>query len=256
MTARRIARISHPGGIDHATVESDGYALIEDPFANRLRHTGTVVATRQARLLAPVTPRTVVGMAHNTGPADRQLPPQAFLKPATTVTGPGAAIPLPAGVGRVDAEAELAVVIGCTATRLTLSNAAEHILGVTVANDVTGRDLQQSDPLWFSAQGFDGWTPLGPWIATGVDPDDLSINLRVDGVDLAPAGTADLARSVIECLVYVTSVLTLRPGDVVLTGAPGGTGAITAGSTVIATIAGVGELHNPVAVADDQREVA
>ena len=256
MTARRIARIAHPGGIHHATVEPDGYALIDDPFTKRLRHNGTVVPTRDARLLAPVTPRTVVGMAHNTGPADRQLPPQAFLKPATTVAGPGAPIPLPTGIGRVDAEAELAVVIGCRATRLTLSDAAEHILGVTVANDVTARDLQKSDPLWFAAKGFDGWTPLGPWIATGLTPDDLSISLQVDGVDLQAAGTADLARSVLECLVYVTSVLTLHPGDVVLTGAPGGTGPITAGSTVTATVAGVGELHNPVCAAEDQREVA
>ena len=82
-----LARIAHPGGIDHATVEPDGYALIDDPFAKRLPHNGTVVPARDARLLAPVAPRTVVGMAHNTGPADRRLPPQAFLKPATTVTG-------------------------------------------------------------------------------------------------------------------------------------------------------------------------
>lgn len=256
MTARRIARIAHPGGIHHATVESDGYALIADPFAKRMHHNGTVVSARDARLLAPVTPRTVVGMAHNTGPADRQLPPQAFLKPVTTVTGPGAPIPLPSGIGRVDAEAELAVVIGRTATHLTLSNAAEHILGVTVANDVTSRDLQQTDPLWFAAKGFDGWTPLGPWIAVGVDPEDLSISLQVNGVDLAPASTADLARSVSECLVYVTSVLTLHPGDVVLTGAPGGTGAITAGTTVTAAIAGVGELRNPVGATSARREVA
>lgn len=158
MTARRIARIAHPGGVHHATVEADGYALIDNPFAHRLRHTGIVVPAHQARLLAPVTPRTVVGMAHNTGSADRRLPPQGFLKPATTVTGPGAPIPLPAGIGRVDAEAELAVVIGRSATRLTTADAADHILGVTVANDVTARDLQQSDPLWFAAKGFDGWT--------------------------------------------------------------------------------------------------
>ncbi|ORA28300.1 fumarylacetoacetate hydrolase family protein [Mycobacterium aquaticum] len=256
MTGRRIARIAHPGGVHHATVEPDGYALIADPFAKHLRHNGIVVPTRDARLLAPVAPRTVVGMAHNTGPTDRQLPPQAFLKPVTTVTGPGAPIPLPTGIGRVDAEAELAVVIGCTATRLTLSNAAEHILGVTIANDVTARDLQQSDPLWFAAKSFDAWTPLGPWIATGLDPDDLAIGLQVDDVDLQAAGTADLARSVLECLVYVTSVLTLHPGDVVLTGAPGASAAITVGSTVVAAIAGVGELQNPVTATDDQREVA
>ncbi|HEY5854391.1 MAG TPA: fumarylacetoacetate hydrolase family protein [Aldersonia sp.] len=250
-----IARIAHADGVSHATVEPEGYALIEDPYATRLRHTGTVVPVAGATLLAPVTPRTVVGMAHNTGPADRELPPQAFLKPAASVVGPGAPIPVPAGIGLVEAEAELALVIGRTATDLTATNALEHVLGYTVGNDVTARDLQRSDSLWFAAKGFDGWTPIGPVIATGLDPDDLALRLSVDGIDLRGASTADLARSVVECLVYVTSVLTLYPGDVLLTGAPGQPGPIAAGSEVAATVAGIGTLRNDVTARRVAKEV-
>ena len=121
------------------------------------------------RLLAPVEPRTVVGMAHNTGPADRALAPQAFLKPARSVIGPGEAVGVPAGVGRVDAEGELAVVVGRTSRDLTTGDALDAVFGYTVANDVTGRDLQRSDPLWTTAKGYDTFTPLGPWIETDLD---------------------------------------------------------------------------------------
>jgi 2-keto-4-pentenoate hydratase/2-oxohepta-3-ene-1,7-dioic acid hydratase in catechol pathway len=252
----RVARISHPGGCSHATVEPDGYALIEDPFetdsvlgASRVHHTGVVVPLSAARLLAPVAPMAVVGMAHNTGPADRALSPQAFLKPVTTVTGPGGPIPLPTDIGLVEAEAELAIVIGRTSSQLTLDQVADHIFGVTIANDVTARNLQHSDPLWFAAKSGDGWTPLGPWIETGLSLaaiGELAEHLTVDGVDLPASSTANLARSVAECLVYVTSVMTLHPGDVLLTGAPGRTGAIRPGSGVSATIDGIGTLDNTV----------
>lgn len=254
-----IARIAHAGGVGYARPTPEGYALLAGPDASGLRRaapTGQLVPTAAARLLAPAAPRTVVGMAHNTGLSDRALPPQAFLKPVTTVTGPGTPIPVPADAGRVEAEAELAVVIGRTARELSLGNALGYILGVTVANDVTSRDLQRTDPLWFAAKGQDGWTPLGPWLVTpeelaasGLAVDDLELRLSVDGVTLPPASTAGLARSVAECLVYVTSVLTLRPGDVLLTGAPGATGQIAPGCTVTASIVGIGDLHNPVIAA-------
>ncbi len=251
----RIARIAHADGVSHAIVEPEGYVLLEDAFATRVRHTRVVVPAAAATLLTPVTPRTVVGMAHNSGPADRELPPQAFLKPAGSVIGPGAPIPIPEGIGLVEAEAELAVVIGRTATGLTVANALDHVLGYTVGNDVTARDLQRSDPLWFAAKGFDGCTPIGPMIATGLDPDGLALGLSVDGVDVRGASTADLARSVVECLVYVTSVLTLYPGDVLLTGAPGQTAPIRPGAQVAATVAGIGTLHNTVTARRTAKEV-
>lgn len=260
-----IARIAHSGGARYASVVPDGFALLSGRAAilDDLVPTGEVVAADAARLLAPATPATVVGMAHNTGPADRALPPQAFLKPVTTITGPGSHIVVPQEAGLVEAEAELAVVIGRTADRVSVEDAWRYVFGLTVANDVTSRDLQRSDPLWFAAKGMDGWTPLGPWIVTpdellagGFDLDDLRVSLTVDGVEQRPATTAGLARSVAECLAYVTSVLTLHPGDVLLTGAPGGTARIRPGSRVTASVAGIGDLVTHVAeVPSDARAV-
>jgi 2-keto-4-pentenoate hydratase/2-oxohepta-3-ene-1,7-dioic acid hydratase in catechol pathway len=244
----RIARIVHRGRVSYAAVESQTLTLVEDPFtmrAGRLPHAARI-GLDDVRLLAPVEPRTVVGMAHNTGPQDRELPPQAFLKPAGSVIGPGEVVGVPAGVGRVDAEGELAVVIGRTARDLTPDDALDSVLGYTVANDVTARDLQQTDPLWTSAKGYDGFTPLGPWIETDLDPDDAVVQVAVNGRKLAAASTSHLARNVVEILVHVTSFLTLQPGDVVLTGAPGEYGPIVPGDDVSVTIDGLGTLTNRV----------
>ncbi len=189
----RIARILHGGRPVHAVVEGDGLALLDDlrPAPGPQRHT---VPLAGARLLAPADPRVVLGMAHNTGPADRLLPPQAFLKPSRTVVGPGAPIPLPDGIGHVDAEGELAVVIGTTARHLTAADALDAVLGYTVANDVTARDLQRTDPLWTAAKGQDAFTPLGPWIETDLDAFDAEITVSRNGSALRGAATRDLAR--------------------------------------------------------------
>ncbi|MEU6133454.1 fumarylacetoacetate hydrolase family protein [Nocardioides sp. NPDC047086] len=232
----RIARIEHPGGIDHAVVEADGYRLIEDLYADEIRRLDWWVAVAEARLLAPVEPRTVVGMAHNTGPGDRLLPPQAFLKPARSVIGPGDPVPVSADLGLVHAEAELAVVIGGSGS----------VLGYTVANDVTGRDLQAQDPLWTQAKGQRGFTPLGPWIETDLDPAHESVGLEVDDATAPPVGTDRLARSVAEVVEWVSGFLPLGPGDVILTGAPGTSLPIRPGQQVTASVAGIGELVNPV----------
>jgi 2-keto-4-pentenoate hydratase/2-oxohepta-3-ene-1,7-dioic acid hydratase in catechol pathway len=233
----RIARIEHPHGIDHAVIETDSYRLIEDVFADEIRCLDRWVALADARLLAPVEPRTVVGMAHNTGPGDRLLPPQAFLKPARSVIGPGDPVPVPADLGLVHAEAELAVVIG----------SSDRVLGYTVANDVTGRDLQAEDPLWTRAKGQRGFTPLGPWIETDLDPAGALVGLAVDGATAPRAGTDQLARSVAEVVAWVSGFIPLGPGDVILTGAPGASLPIRPGRQVTASVAGIGELVNPVA---------
>jgi 2-keto-4-pentenoate hydratase/2-oxohepta-3-ene-1,7-dioic acid hydratase in catechol pathway len=243
----RIARIHHDGRPVHAVVEDDRLALLDD--LARLRRSGTTVPAAGARLLAPTDPRVVLGMAHNTGAADRLLPPQAFLKPSRTVIGPGEPIPLPDGIGHVEAEGELAVVIGKAARHLTAADALGAVLGFTVANDVTARDLQRSDPLWTTAKGYDGFTPLGPWVETDLDAFDAGIVVNRNGHALRGASTRDLARDIVEVLVYVTSFLTLGPGDVVLTGAPGECARIRPGDTVEITVAGLGTLANPVVAA-------
>lgn len=253
-----MARVDHEGAPSWAVVEGESLALIADPLVHRgtLRggesvrggesRTGVVLPLAGATLLAPAMPLNVVGMAHNTGAEDRRLPPQAFLKAARTVVGPRAGIVLPHGVGRVDAEAELAVVIGRPARHLTRADAFGHVLGFTLANDVTARDLQASDPLWTSAKSLDGSTPLGPWLDTALDTADAPVTLTVNGSEFATGSTADLARSVVEVLVYITSFMTLGPGDVVLTGAPGEVARIRPGDMVTVHGASLGHLENPV----------
>ncbi|MGH4000428.1 MAG: fumarylacetoacetate hydrolase family protein [Pseudonocardiaceae bacterium] len=242
----RIARIAHPHGTDHAVVEADCYRLVSDVFADEIRCQDRWVPLADARLLAPVVPRTVVGMAHNTGPSDRLLPPQAFLKPARSVIGPGDPVPVPAHLGLVHAEAELAVVIGRDAAGVSEADAPATVLGYTVANDITGRDLQAEDSLWTRAKGQRGFTPLGPWIETELDAADALVGLAVDGASAPQASTAHLARSVAEVVAWVSSFLPLGPGDVILTGAPGKSLPIRSGQDVRVSVAGIGSLGNPV----------
>jgi 2-keto-4-pentenoate hydratase/2-oxohepta-3-ene-1,7-dioic acid hydratase in catechol pathway len=185
-------------------------------------------------------------MAHNTGQPGRDLPPQAFHKAATSVVGPGDAIELAAGMRRVDPEAELAVVVGAKARGLTPENARGAVLGFTIGNDVTCRDLQKSDELWISAKSQDTFTPAGPWIVTGLDESRLAVDVVLNGSPLRAASTADLGWKVDEILVYLTSFMTLHPGDLVLTGFPAECAPLAPGDTVACRVDGIGELVNPV----------
>lgn len=208
--------------------------------------TGVTVEEGSFMFLSPSVPANVLGMAHNTGPAGRNLPPQAFHKAATSVVGPGDAIELGPGVGRVDPEAELTVVIGSKVRGLTLGNARSAVLGFTIGNDVSARDLQKSDELWTSAKSQDTFTPAGPWIVTGLNDADLVIGIKHNGVELKAASSADLGWGVDEVLVYLTSFMTLHPGDLVLTGFPAECAPLVPGDTVTCHIEGIGELTNPV----------
>jgi 2-keto-4-pentenoate hydratase/2-oxohepta-3-ene-1,7-dioic acid hydratase in catechol pathway len=210
---------------------------------------GAQVSEDSFTFLAPSVPANVLGMAHNTGQAGRDFPAQAFHKAATSVIGPDDAIELPAGIGLVEPEAELAVVVGRTAKNLTLETARTAVLGYTIANDVTARKLQTTDELWLSAKSQDTFTPAGPWIVTGLDHTDLPVGVVHNGTELPPASTADLGWKVDEILVYLTSFMTLHPGDLVLTGFPAATAGIRPGDTVICRVGGIGELFNPVTAA-------
>lgn len=232
------------------------WTVIGSPFPDSLANAGSAprpgweqgvtVEEGSFTFLAPSTPANVLGMAHNTGQAGRELPPQAFHKATTSVVGPGDAIELGPAVGHVEPEAELTVVIGRKVRGLTLDNAHTAILGYTIGNDVSARDLQKTDQLWISAKSQDTFTPAGPWIVTGLDAAGLAIGITHNGVDLRPATTADLGWGVDEILVYLTSFMTLHPGDLVLTGFPAETARIVPGDTVTCRIEGVGELTNPV----------
>ncbi|WP_306184014.1 MULTISPECIES: fumarylacetoacetate hydrolase family protein [unclassified Streptomyces] len=232
----------------HGLVEGDVLHQVSDPFKGKTpRLTGRTLPLDSVRLLAPTEPRLVIGMARNGEPDDRRFPPNAFLKPPGSVIGPGDPIPLPGHVGRVDAEGELAVVIGRTARNLAVGDALDAVLGYTLGNDVTARDLQAGDPL--QAKGYDGFTPLGPWIETDLDAGAVDLAVSIGGRSLPVGSTARLARGVSEILAYLTSFLTLHPGDVVLAGAPGTYGPVAAGETVAISAPGLGVLTNPVVAA-------
>lgn len=244
---------------DFASAEGRSWTVVASPFpgspanSSSAARPGWVAGSRVSEdvftFLAPSVPANVFGMAHNTGQPGRDLPAQAFHKAATSVIGPGDAIELASGVGYVDPEAELTVVVGRKVRGLTLDNARDAILGFTIGNDVSARDLQKTDDLWISAKSQDTFTPAGPWIVTDLDDSDLSIGIVHNGRELRTASTADLGWKVDEILVYLTSFMTLHPGDLVLTGFPAECARIAPGDLVSCRIEGIGELINPVIAA-------
>ena len=226
--------------------------LIDGHPFGEWRPDGRILPLAEIRLVAPVLPGKVIGIGRNYADHARELgnavPPSPlfFLKPSTSVIGPGEPIRLPWQSEDVQHEAELAVVIGRICRDVPADRADDVIYGYTIANDVTARDLQTADVQWTRAKGFDSFCPLGPWIETELDPDDLRITCDVDGVRRQDGTTADLVHGIGAIIEQVSSVMTLIPGDVILTGTPAGVGPLTAGSTVRVSIAGIGTLENPV----------
>jgi 2-keto-4-pentenoate hydratase/2-oxohepta-3-ene-1,7-dioic acid hydratase in catechol pathway len=251
----RLARIAHPGGVAFASVEGDGddaqvLEIAEHPFGQP-NFTGKRWPLADVRLLAPILPSKVIAVGRNyakhAAEFGNEVPsaPMLFLKPSTTVIGPNAAIRRP-DVGRVDFEGELAIVIGQPVKNVPAARAASAILGYTVANDVSARDLQKSDGQWGRAKGFDTFCPLGPWIETSLDASDLALRAEVDGELKQDGRTSDLVHKIPELVAFVSGVMTLLPGDVILTGTPEGVGPIEGGQSVSITIEGIGTLTNPV----------
>jgi 2-keto-4-pentenoate hydratase/2-oxohepta-3-ene-1,7-dioic acid hydratase in catechol pathway len=178
----------------------------------------------------------------------KPLPPEplVFLKPSTAVIGPGDTIELPPGVGRVDHEAEVGLVIGRRARRVTADRAGDYILGVTCVNDVTARELQKAVGHYTRPKGFDTFAPVGPCIALGLDWSNLWVRGWVNGTLRQDSTTADLIFSVPELVAFISSVMTLLPGDIISTGTPSGIGPLQHGDTVRVSVEGVGDLVNAV----------
>jgi len=172
--------------------------------------------------------------------------PLMFLKPPSTVIGPGEAIRLPALSSRVEHEAELAVVIGRRGYQISPERALDHVLGYTAANDVTARDLQRADAQWTRGKGFDTFCPLGPWIETELDLARVGIRCSVNGELRQQGRLAEMVFGVEQLVAYISQVMTLEPGDVILTGTPAGVGLLAHGDVVSVEIDGLGELSNPV----------
>jgi 2-keto-4-pentenoate hydratase/2-oxohepta-3-ene-1,7-dioic acid hydratase in catechol pathway len=172
--------------------------------------------------------------------------PMLFLKPPSAVVGPGETIYLPAQSQQVEYEGELAVVIGRRCKNVQTEQARDYILGYTIGNDVTARDLQHQDSQWTRAKGFDTFCPLGPWIETDISPFDTLISTHVNDVLRQMGSTKDMNFPVYQLVAYISAIMTLEPGDVIMTGTPAGVGRIVDGDVVKVTIEGIGELVNPV----------
>jgi 2-keto-4-pentenoate hydratase/2-oxohepta-3-ene-1,7-dioic acid hydratase in catechol pathway len=215
--------------------------------------TGVRRGLGDVRLLAPVLPSKVLCVGKNYADHVQEMggdtPPQRpilFLKPSTSVAGPGDPIILPSDSERVDFEGELAIVIGRLCRDVPVERAFEVVLGYTCANDVTARDQQKADGQWTRAKGHDAFCPLGPWIETDLDPADLPIRTTLDGELRQSSRTGLLLRDVPSLIAYLSSAMTLLPGDVLLTGTPAGVGPMSPGQTVAVTVEGIGTLTNPV----------
>ena len=254
MSVARVHRVEH-GGQRRWAVETDGdWALLEgSPFERGWRRGGAMAPP--ARLYAPVTPTKIVavGLNYRDHARERNKPlpgePMIFLKPASAVVGPGDPIRLPPGVGRVDHEAELGIVIGRRATRVARGEAAAHVLGFTCVNDVTARDLQDRGVQYSHCKGFDTFAPIGPAIAVGLDPAALDVEGVVNGAVRQRSNTRELIFDVAALVAYISAVMTLEPGDVIATGTPAGIGPLAPGDTVTVRIEGIGELTSPVTLA-------
>lgn len=247
----RVVRLMLDGDCRYGLADSGTVTLLSDePFA--AWEPEGILPLGEAHLLAPVSPTKVVcvGLNYKNHIAEmgHEMPsePVIFVKPSTAVIGPGQPIPIPDAVGRVDYEGELGVVIGRRTHKVSRTEAREHVLGFCCGNDVTARDLQKVDGQWTRAKGFDGFCPLGPWVATGVEPDDLMLETLVNGSVKQQARTSDMLFHPYELVSFISSVMTLVPGDVVLTGTPGGIGPLHDGDVVEVRIEGVGSLRNPV----------
>lgn len=231
---------------------------LEGDLFGELRPIGAPIALSGLRLLAPVLPGKVVGVASNYRKhaleMGKPVPavPKIFLKPSTSVVGPGARIELPPGTSRVDHEAELGVVIGRTMRRVPASEALRYVLGYTCCNDLTARDLQKEDGVFARAKGFDTFCPIGPVITVGLDPRDLAVRAWVNGVLRQDDRTADMVFDVPTLLAFISNVMTLLPGDIIATGTPSGVGPLVHGDTVVIEVEGVGRLENPVVDRDDR----
>ncbi|MCA0146490.1 fumarylacetoacetate hydrolase family protein [Blastococcus sp. LR1] len=260
----RIVRFASPQGMSFGVLDGDGQiAQIEGHPFGQISFTGTRYAQADVRLLSPILPSKVVCVGKNyadhvkemnTGDAPKE--PLLFLKPSTAVLGPGDAIRIPAGSTNVHHEAELAVVIGARGARnVSPEQALASVFGYTIGNDVTERDMQKSDGQWTRAKGFDSFCPLGPWIETdlpglGLDAADLEVTCTVDGEPRQQGRTSQLLFGIPTLISYISRVMTLLPGDVVLTGTPSGVGPIRPGQQVVCAIQGLGSLTNSVTAAD------
>lgn len=253
----RYCRFEHDGQPVYGAIDGNTVRRLSgDPFGDH-EPAGSAIAMDSVRLLAPVVPRKVLAAAVNyqshvpSGSAvlkDGEAPavPQLFLKPSSSVIGPGDTIVIPADARRVDAEGEMVAVIGRLCRNVTAADALACVLGYTCGNDVSERYWQRDDIQWWRAKGSDTFTAIGPTIVSGLDPSNMKLRTLVNGEVKQEGTTADLIHSLAEIIAFASQVMTLEPGDLVFTGTPGVPPRIDDGDIVSVEIEGIGTLENPV----------
>ena len=224
-----------------------------DPIYHGIQKTAATVELTKVRLLAPVIPRSkIVAVGKNYADHAAEMggavpeEPIIFLKPNTSVIGPGDTIVWPAIAPTIDYEAELAIVIGRVCKEVPKERVNDVIFGYTMANDVTCREIQRKDGQWMRAKSFDTFCPLGPWIETEFVPGNQRITTTLDGKIKQDAHLSDMIFKVPDIIHFITQVMTLLPGDVIITGTPAGIGPMPERSTVAISIEGLGQLTNKV----------
>ncbi len=264
----RLGRIASPDGVAFVSIEGPiddpnqvvAREIAEHPFGAP-NFTGRQWPLADVRLLAPILASKVVCIGKNYAAHVAEMAaharssegesgdfgdPVMFMKPNTAIIGPNVPIALPADANPVHFEGELAVVIGRPCKDVPAARAAENILGYTIGNDVSARDQQKKDGQWTRAKGHDTFCPIGPWIVTDLDPSDVELRTEVNGDVKQRSRTSLMIHDVGAIVEWISGVMTLLPGDLILTGTPEGVGPIEDGDTVSITVEGIGTLTNPV----------
>ena len=233
-------------------VKDDMIGLVDGDIFDEYRRLEATIPMNSVKLLAPVIPGKIVCLGRNYAEHAREqgaeVPetPLLFMKPPSSVIAQGESIVLPVQSQQVEHEAELVVVIGKRGHWIPVENALQYVFGYTVGNDVTARDLQQKDGQWTRAKGFDTFCPIGPWIETELDPSDVLITCRVNSELRQMASTREMVFMVPQIIAYISTIMTLMPGDLIFTGTPAGIGPLVNGDEVETEIEGIGKLINSV----------
>ena len=246
----RLVRFNSGGSTSYGILDGDSICqIMGEPFAE-IAYSGETFSLAEVKLLAPVEPKKIVLVGLNfvshAAEIHQETPsePLIFFKPSSAVVASGEEIVLPHQSTQVEIEAELTVVIGKRAKNVSQEKVSDHILGYTVANDVTARDIQFSDLQWARSKAFDSFCPVGPWIETDFVPENKRISSTINGETKQDASTSEMVYSPEYLISYISQNFTLEPGDIVLTGSPAGISRVVAGDVVQCSIEGIGTLHS------------
>ncbi|HNV93543.1 MAG: hypothetical protein APG08_00635 [Candidatus Methanofastidiosum methylothiophilum] len=248
----KLLRYNNNDKIENGIFENNTIKKIKGDFFSEFQVTETEIDPSSVKLLPPTMPTKIVAVGLNYRDHAKELKmeipknPIIFIKPASTVIGPEDPIIYPETSNQVDYEAELGIVIGKRAKNIEKDEAKEYILGYTVFNDVTARDLQKKDTQWTRSKSYDTFAPIGPMIETSVNPFDLPISLKLNGITKQNSSTKNMIFNCYELLEFISEIMPLEPGDVIATGTPPGVGPMNRGDIVEAKIEGIGVLKNYV----------